>query len=211
MRRLINLLLIGVGVAFGLLSWACVKHANESQAWSAMTKSPDKAATPSQEIHKPTLGHYEIKPADLPQPFETQNVENPPHLISRPSGADLQLPPGFAATVFAEGGFLQPRWLAQAANGDVFVADSKAGNIILLRDTNNDGTADQRFTFASVLNQPFGMAFWRNYLYFGNTDAVVRFRYRPGQISAEGDPEKIADLPGRGYREHWTRNLVFNP
>ncbi|HEY7543373.1 MAG TPA: PQQ-dependent sugar dehydrogenase, partial [Blastocatellia bacterium] len=24
-------------------------------------------------------------------------------------------------------------------------------------------------------------------------------------------PEKIADLPGEGYREHWTRNVIFSP
>jgi glucose/arabinose dehydrogenase len=211
MRTLIILLLVNIGLAFGLMSWACVKRSNESQPQSGTTKSPDKAAMSSEETQKATLGHYEIKPSDLPPPFETRDVENPPHIIPRPSGAGLQLPPGFVATVFAEGGFLQPRWLAQAPNDDVFVADSKAGNIIVLRDTDGDGTADQRFTFASVLNQPFGMAFWRDYLYVGNTDAVIRFRYRPGQIKAEGDPEKIADLPGRGYREHWTRNLLFNP
>ena len=44
-----------------------------------------------------------------------------------------------------------------------------------------------------------------------NTNAILRFRYQPGQIQAEGEPEKIADLPGRGYREHWTRNIIFSP
>lgn len=211
MRTLISLLLVGIGSAFGLMSLACVTHSNESHARPGPLTSPDKTAMPTEEIQKTTLGHFEIKPSDLAPPYETRDAENPPRIIPRPSGAGLQLPAGFTAAVFAEGGFLQPRWLAQAPNGDVFVADSKAGNIIVLRDTNNDGTADQRFIFASVLNQPFGMAFWRNYLYVGNTNAVVRFRYRPGQTSAEGDSEKIADLPGSGYREHWTRNLVFNP
>jgi glucose/arabinose dehydrogenase len=211
MRTLLILSFVGLGPAFGLMGLACVKQSNQSQARSAAATSPDKSATPSWEFKKTTLRHYEIKPSDLPPPFATQDAENPPRIILQPSGAELQLPDGFAAAVFAEGGFLQPRWLAQASNGDVFVADSKAGNIIILRDTNHDGTADQRFTFASTLNQPFGMAFWRNYLYVGNTDAIIRFRYRPGQIKAEADAEKIADLPARGYREHWTRNLVFNP
>jgi glucose/arabinose dehydrogenase len=39
----------------------------------------------------------------------------------------------------------------------------------------------------------------------------VRFKYKPGQTKAEGSPEKIADLPMNGYREHWTRNLIFSP
>ncbi|MFH4233659.1 sorbosone dehydrogenase family protein, partial [Acinetobacter baumannii] len=87
----------------------------------------------------------------------------------------------------------------------------EAGQIVILRDANNDGKPDQRFVFASGLMQPFGIAFWRDYVYIGNTNAVVRFRYRPGQTQAEGAPEKIADLPGKGYREHWTRNLIFSP
>ena len=208
MRTLIVLLLVGIGPAIGLMALSCGKRSNQSQR---MITSLDKPTTPSGEAGKVTLGHYEIKPSDLPPPSATRDAENPPHVIPRPPEAKLQLPDGFSAAVFAEGGFLQSRWLAQAPNGDVFVADSKGGNIIILRDTNNDGIADQRFTFASVLNQPFGMAFWRNYLYVGNTDAVVRFRYQPGKIKAEANAEKIASLPGWGYREHWTRNLAFNP
>jgi glucose/arabinose dehydrogenase len=45
----------------------------------------------------------------------------------------------------------------------------------------------------------------------GNTGSVVRFRYRPGQLEAEGPPERVADLPGHGYRQHWTRNVVVSP
>jgi len=40
---------------------------------------------------------------------------------------------------------------------------------------------------------------------------VVRFRYKAGQTKAEGPPEKICSLPGQGYRQHWTRNVVFRP
>jgi glucose/arabinose dehydrogenase len=55
------------------------------------------------------------------------------------------------------------------------------------------------------------MAFWKDYLYVANTDSVVRFKYKAGQTKAEGEPEKIADLPGKGYRQHWTRNITFSP
>ncbi len=98
-----------------------------------------------------------------------------------------------------------------APNGDVFVADARAGRILVLRDSHGSGRADRRFVFANGLKQPFGMAFWHEYLYVGNTNAVVRFRYRSGQTQASGPPEKIADLPGHGYREHWTRNVIFSP
>jgi glucose/arabinose dehydrogenase len=42
----------------------------------------------------------------------------------------------------------------------------------------------------------------------GNSDSIVRFKYKSGQTTAEGAPEKVADLPGTG--NHWTRNIIFN-
>src|SRR5262249_1066872 len=116
----------------------------------------------------------------------------------------------FEINTFAEGGFERPRWMALAPNGDVFLADADLGKIFILRDTKATGVADQRFTFAEGLNHPFGMAFCHDYFYVGNTNAVVRFHYQPGQTKADGPPEKVADLPGRGYREHWTRNVLFS-
>lgn len=160
---------------------------------------------------EPEPGHHFIDPAKLPKPFATRSTSNPPRIVDRPANANLRLPAGFAITTWAEGELENPRKMALAPNGDVFVADSRAGRIVVLRDAKNAGHATERFTFANGLRQPFGLAFWRDYLYVGNTNAVVRFRYKPGQTAAEGAPEKIADLPGRGYNQHWTRNVVFSP
>jgi glucose/arabinose dehydrogenase len=55
---------------------------------------------------------------------------------------------------------------------------------------------------------PFGMAFRDGYLYVANTDAVVRYKYTPGDLKAQGEPEKLLDLPGGG--NHFTRNIVFS-
>jgi glucose/arabinose dehydrogenase len=169
------------------------------------------SASSSSEAGNVGVAHHEIKPSDLPQPKLENEVNNGPKVIPQPEGAKLNLPPGFEVRTFAEGGFQRPRWMALAPNGDVFLADSSAsGKILVLRDTNNDGVADERFTFAEDQLQPFGVAFWKDFLYVGNTNAVVRFHYTPGQTKADGPPEKIADLPGRGYREHWTRNILFS-
>jgi len=56
------------------------------------------------------------------------------------------------------------------------------------------GLAEERSIFAEGLNEPFGIAFWHDFVYVGNTDAVTRYRYKPGQMKAEGPAEKIADL-----------------
>jgi glucose/arabinose dehydrogenase len=183
---------------------ACAQGGAQRQT---QTASQPSAATTASSAQR----HYNLTPASLPPPNASPDAVNPPNVIPKPAGAELRLPQGFEASTFAEGGFVRPRWMALAPNGDVFVADSEAGSIIILRDTNRDGVAEERFTFATGLKQPFGMAFWRDYFYVGNTDAVVRFRYQTGQTKAEGQFEKIADLPGKGYREHWTRNVIFSP
>jgi glucose/arabinose dehydrogenase len=65
-------------------------------------------------------------------------------------------------------------------------------------------------TVTANLNQPYGLAFWKNWLYVANTDAVVRFSYKTGATSTEAKAEKIATLTEGGYNQHWTRNLLFS-
>src|SRR5215471_963298 len=167
----------------------------------------------------------------LPAPFATSWYRKITRVVAMPEGHRLTVPAGFHVTVFAD--HLQfARFMALAPNGDVFLAEPvrNAGAITVLRDANKDGVAEVRETFATGLNRPFGLAFWKNYLYVGNNDAVVRFIYKSGQTKADGAPEKIVDLPPsdkgidqdtanrlkidinqtRGYN-HYTRNIIFNP
>ena len=170
-------------------------------------------------------------PPPLPQPFATPWFRQATRVVSMPDGHRFTVPDGFAVALFADQ-LPMARFMALAPNGDVFLSQPvsrTAGVITVLRDSDKDGVADTRSTFASGLNRPFGLAFWKDYLYVGNNDSVVRFRYHAGQTVAEGEPEKIADLPPsdaaldedtarrlniplnqtRGYN-HWTRNLIFN-
>jgi glucose/arabinose dehydrogenase len=155
------------------------------------------------------LRHHEIKVSDLPAPEVQTGPRNPSRVIPKPEGAHLTLPPGFQVSVYAEGGFQQPRGMALAPNGDVFVTESQGNRVSILRDSNNDGRVDERFVFAAGLSRPFGIAFWKDYLYVGNTNGIVRFKYKPGQTAAQGEPEKLVELPGPPG--HWTRNVIFNP
>lgn len=154
---------------------------------------------------------HSVDPTKLPPPYATSSASRPSKVIAQPSNAKLYLPKGFTINVFAEGGFVYPRWMALAPNGDVFVADSRANSVLVLRDADADGRAESRFVFSDKLRQPFGMAFWGDWLYVANTDSVVRFRYKPGQTAAEGEPEKIIELTAGGYNQHWTRNIIFSP
>ncbi|GET35439.1 L-sorbosone dehydrogenase [Microseira wollei NIES-4236] len=146
----------------------------------------------------------------LPPPFQTPSVAKPAQVIPIPENPVLQVPAGFQVNVFAAG-LDKPRWLATTPTGDVLVTETPENRIRLLRDTNGDGVADIRTTFAAPengLNLPFGMAFAGGYFYLGNTNAVVRFPYSNGQLQITGTGEKIADLPSGG---HWTRNLAVSP
>jgi glucose/arabinose dehydrogenase len=133
--------------------------------------------------------------------------------VAIPENPVLKVPSGFTVNVFADG-LNAPRWLALTPSGDVLVTETRQNRIRLLRDTNGDGVADVRQTFASAsngLNIPFGMAFSGDSFFLGNTDAILRFPYRQGQQQLTGNGQKIADLPGGGYNQHWTRNVVVSP
>ncbi len=154
-----------------------------------------------------------IKPESLPKPYHTDSTRNPPKVIKAPADAKLNLPPGFSASVFAEGDFRNPRWIIEGDNGDLFLSDARANAVFLLRDSNQDGKIDnssERFTLVEGLNRPFGMAINGGYFYVGNTDGVVRFKYKIGDTKITSAAEKIIELPAQGYNNHWTRNLLFS-
>lgn len=137
------------------------------------------------------------------------SVYNWPVVVPPPANFQPQVPTGFKASIFA-GSFEQPRWLAVAPNGDVFVADSGAGQVIVLRSSFQAGLASREI-FADHLNLPFGIAFHDDYVYTANTDQVVRFRFDPKTSRRLSDAEPILALPGGGYHQHWTRSLAFTP
>lgn len=178
---------------------------------SKLAKSDQNIGKTPQVVNFDAARHYDIKPQDLPKPYASESASRFSKVILQPAGATLNVPRGFKVNVYAEGDFGNPRWLTLAPNGDVFVADSGANKIIILRDTNGDGAADERFTFAENLSQPFGMAFNGEYFYVANTDSVVRFKYQTGQTKAENAPEKLIALTRGGYNQHWTRNIIFSP
>ena len=147
------------------------------------------------------------KKPDLPPPLATPAAVNGSRVVPPPAGFLPQVAPGFQVNLFARG-FKGPRWLAVAPNGDVFVAVSGANEVVVLRDPQRTGSAQEREVFAAGLDSPFGIAFRDNYVYIANTGEVVRFRYDPKTSKRLGEAERILDLPTRG---HWTRSLAFSP
>lgn len=155
----------------------------------------------------------EIKLESLPQPYASESASKRPQILPIPSSRTFNVPVGFQVNVYAEG-LNNPRWLALTPDGHVLVTETKDNRITLLKDTDNDGTADQSSIFADQnngLNIPFGMAFTKNYFFLGNHDEVRRYNYTLGDSQLTNKGIKIASLPGGGYNQHWTRNVVASP
>lgn len=142
----------------------------------------------------------------LPAPFATKSAGNGPDRDKPPAGFLPTVPPGFQINVYAAN-FKRPRWLTVAPNGDIFLADMGAGEIIVMRDAKGTGGAQEREIFVNGMRRPFGIAFHENYVYVGNMNELVRFRYDPETSKRLGEAEHLMDLPSGG---HDTRTVAFS-
>jgi glucose/arabinose dehydrogenase len=160
---------------------------------------------------KPGIGRM-IRPEDLPKPGATPSSANVSHVVKRPATAVPLVPAGFKITLFADG-LSGPRQMRVAPDGDVFVAETDAGRIRILRAADGDPKSATNEVYASGLKEPFGVAFFPSddpkWVYVANTDSVVRFPYKAGDLKASGKPETVvAELP-HGYG-HSTRDIAFS-
>ena len=152
--------------------------------------------------------HFQVLPADMPKPFATPAVENSSKTIPRPADAVPQVPKGFSVSVFADH-LSNPRWMAVAPNGDVFLAQPDANIVSLLRDTKGDGHATVT-TFATGFIAPHGLAFHDGALYVGDRDAVWKLDYTDGALTA-GKKTRITKQHDLGIGGHSTRDIAFGP
>ena len=160
-----------------------------------------------------------IAAADLPAPHDTPSVDNGPNVVRKPDDAWPKAPAGFQVERFAEG-LANPRKIVTAPNGDLFLAESGANRIKILRAPDGASKPETVSIFADNLRQPFGIAFYPGgpnpqWVYVANTDSVVRFPYHNGDLKATGKAQTIVpDIPGGGRLRgggHWTRDIVFSP
>jgi glucose/arabinose dehydrogenase len=119
------------------------------------------------------------------------------------AGHPLDVPAGFAVTVYAEG-VRGARFMALGPGGVPYLSLTRPGRVVMLPDADGDGRADSVITVAEGLNLPHGLAFRGDTLYVAQTDRVVRLV--PGTAAPQ---VVVPDLPhGRG---HSTRTIVFGP
>lgn len=103
-------------------------------------------------------------------------------------------------------------WLTNLVAGFLF-SEAGAGEpspdqLVLLRDADGDGRAEERHVLSDDLASPSGLAWHEGTLYVANHDALLRFPYELGATRLGGEGEKVTDLPPAG--NHWMRNIILN-
>lgn len=148
---------------------------------------------------------------DLPKPNPSE-TENFGAIVPIPDGAKPLVPEGFTVELITQG-LKGPRAIRVAPNGDLFIAESMSNDVRVLR-MSEDGGEPQLEVFASGLTKPFGMAFYPSgvdprWIYIANSDSVVRYPYKSGDLKAMGEPETI--VSHILWTHHYTRDIAFTP
>lgn len=153
---------------------------------------------------------FHLTSDNLAAPFVTPSVARSAERVRSDKIGQLALPPGFSVKPFSSG-LRHARWLYVLANGDVLVAQSRAGVITLLRDRDGNGDADHKRDLLRGLDRPHGMGYRDGWLYFAEPRRISRIRYDmeggvvSGAIQKLTAPGALGDGGG-----HWTRNFIFS-
>ena len=143
------------------------------------------------------------KEVKLPAPFATPSVRNNPHVITHPQGALLKVPTGFQVEEYLSG-FNVPRYMLMGPHQELLVADSGqngAGCVWIFQ-------GQQGRKLIEHLDRPYGLAFWKDYLYVGETLSIKRYKYDAVKMTA-GPGEEVVSLRNFGMG-HWTRSVLFD-
>src|SRR5438477_8373196 len=152
---------------------------------------------------------FSISPASLARPGATLAVDNDSHPIARPVGALPKAPDGFAVSIFA-GNLPHARWMALAPNGDVFLTESDAGKVVVLRPSSDGTHATKIATFASGFDRPHGLAIHNGALYVADVKSLWRLAYSDGALGASGRRVHVADTTPSQGAGHFTRDIAFD-
>lgn len=144
----------------------------------------------------------------LPPPFHTPSANNRPRVIARPDGAQLRLPQGFEIAEYAAG-FEKPRFMISGPSGETLISDAVAnGKVYAMVDKSKAYKASENKVVVEGLDRPYGLAFWKDWLYVAEPTSVKRYKYDKASMKA-GKGEEVFKMDGFG-KGHWTRSLLFD-
>src|SRR2546422_474115 len=125
----------------------------------------------------------------LPEPYHTPSANNRPQVIARPDGVNLSLPKGFQIDVYAEG-FEHPRFMLLGPSKELLISDSaKNGAAYVVVNKEHRKIIEGLF-------QPYGLAFWKDYLNVAETTSLKRYKYDAKAMKVVGKGEELVSIPG---------------
>ncbi len=145
----------------------------------------------------------------LPPPFQTPSADNRPQVVAQPEGSRVKVPVGFTVDVVAEG-FETPRFMLLGSNQEILMSDSaRGGSVYVLLDKDHDGRIDQKTKIIEGLDRPYGLAFWKDYLYVAEATSLKRYKYDANAMKVTGTGQEVVSLKPFSTG-HWTRSIIFD-
>ncbi len=169
------------------------------------------------------------KATDKLDPYkDSGNYKPHPHRLSAQEEAkilkDVSVPEGFTASLFAPWQMANyPTYVAAAPNGDLYVSsDGNAsggrqpgrGRVLRLRDTDNDGRADEVTEFIRDIDSPRGLLWDQDRLYLLHPPHITVFHDVDADGVADSSKRLISNI-AFGFKDraadHTTNGLEMGP
>ncbi len=120
----------------------------------------------------------------------------------------IKLPKGFSISVFAE--VENARSMAISPGGTIFVGNRDEDKVYAVKDVNGDGKADKKWTIASGLNMPNGVAFKNGDLYVAEVSRIHKFSGIESKLDNPGKSQIIYDKYPTETHHGW-KYIAFGP
>lgn len=120
----------------------------------------------------------------------------------------IKMPAGFSISVYAE--VQGARSMVMSSNGTLFVGTQRSGNVYAVKDTNGDKIADQKWTIATGMNNPNGVAIKNGNLFVAEISKVTRFSGIEKNLENPGKGEVIYDKFPTEWAHGW-KYIAFGP
>jgi glucose/arabinose dehydrogenase len=214
-RKLLVALAVFLLVLGGFALWImrgtpAQKSLDELSGRDPVLVEPKAEQIPSVGIAKPVgwaVGEAPTAAKGLAVSRFAEGLDHPRVMLTLPNG-DVVVAEADAPAGLGGGGLTG--WIAQKLMERAGARGKSPDALVLLRDANGDGVAEQKFTLkqGGELASPSGLAWRDGTLYVANHNAVLAFPYKLGETALTAAPKKLMDLPGAG--NHWMRNILLS-
>ena len=144
--------------------------------------------------------------------FSQTNSDGSVAAITKKSAAvpldKIKLPEGFSINVYAE--VDGARSMVMSPSGILFVGTQGAGKVYAVKDIDGDYKADKKWTIASGLNNPNGVAVKNDALYVAEISKVTKFSDIEKNIANPGKGDIIYDKFPTEWPHGW-KYIAFGP